>query len=132
MIAEAAYLRAERRGFNGGDPVADWIEAEAEVGAALRRIERDHTLERLELAVATATKTLDGLRTKVSKMTAAARAEWQEDAEKLKALRDTSRKKLAELRELGEAAGHKAKEQAEKLRDEIREVVERVGAKVRR
>src|SRR5690606_34067635 len=35
MVAEAAYFRAERRGFSGGDPVADWVDAEAEVDAAL-------------------------------------------------------------------------------------------------
>jgi hypothetical protein len=37
MIAEAAYLRAERRGFEGGDPVADWLESEREVDALLTR-----------------------------------------------------------------------------------------------
>jgi hypothetical protein len=31
MIAEAAYYRAQQRGFLGGDPLQDWIEAEAEV-----------------------------------------------------------------------------------------------------
>ena len=31
MIAEAAYYRAERRGFVGGDTANDWIEAEAEI-----------------------------------------------------------------------------------------------------
>jgi hypothetical protein len=36
MIAEAAYLRAERRGFVGGDEVEDWLAAEAEVDALLR------------------------------------------------------------------------------------------------
>jgi hypothetical protein len=35
MIAEAAYLRAEKRGFKGGDPAADWLEAEREVDSAL-------------------------------------------------------------------------------------------------
>ncbi|HYW93425.1 MAG TPA: DUF2934 domain-containing protein [Gammaproteobacteria bacterium] len=30
-IAEAAYYRAERRGFAGGDPVNDWLEAESEI-----------------------------------------------------------------------------------------------------
>ncbi len=35
MIAEAAYYRAERRGFDGGDPVADWLEAEAEIDPIL-------------------------------------------------------------------------------------------------
>lgn len=34
MIAEAAYYRAERQGFMG-DPVQDWIEAEAEINAHL-------------------------------------------------------------------------------------------------
>lgn len=28
MIAEAAYYLAEQRGFDGGDPVQDWLEAE--------------------------------------------------------------------------------------------------------
>ena len=37
MIAEFAYLRAERRGFRAGDPVADWLESEKEVDALLSR-----------------------------------------------------------------------------------------------
>jgi hypothetical protein len=35
LIAETAYLKAERRGFRGGDPVQDWLEAEKEVDASL-------------------------------------------------------------------------------------------------
>lgn len=35
LIAESAYLRAERRGFRGGDPVADWLESEREVDLLL-------------------------------------------------------------------------------------------------
>jgi hypothetical protein len=30
-IAEAAYYRALARGFQGGDPVSDWLEAEQEL-----------------------------------------------------------------------------------------------------
>jgi len=37
LIAETAYLRAERRGFQGGDPVADWLESEKEVDLLLSR-----------------------------------------------------------------------------------------------
>jgi hypothetical protein len=37
LIAEKAYLRAECRGFRGGDPVEDWLAAEAEVDAMLMR-----------------------------------------------------------------------------------------------
>jgi len=36
MIAQAAYLRAERRGFMSGGEVEDWLAAEAEVDALLR------------------------------------------------------------------------------------------------
>jgi hypothetical protein len=31
MISEAAYYKAERRGFQGADPDRDWYEAEAEI-----------------------------------------------------------------------------------------------------
>jgi hypothetical protein len=35
MIAEAAYHRAERRGFVDGGELEDWLAAEAEIDAAL-------------------------------------------------------------------------------------------------
>lgn len=36
MIAEAAYLRAERRGFTPGHETEDWLAAEVEVEALLK------------------------------------------------------------------------------------------------
>jgi len=36
MIAEAAYLRAERRGFAPGGEEEDWLAAETEVDALLK------------------------------------------------------------------------------------------------
>jgi hypothetical protein len=35
MIAEAAYYKAEQRGFTGGSPEQDWWEAEKEIEAML-------------------------------------------------------------------------------------------------
>ncbi len=35
MIEQAAYFRAQQRGFNGGDPVEDWLVAEREIGRLL-------------------------------------------------------------------------------------------------
>ena len=35
MIAEAAYFRAQRRGFEGGKSTEDWLAAEAEIDRAL-------------------------------------------------------------------------------------------------
>jgi Protein of unknown function (DUF2934) len=36
LIAQSAYLRAERRGFTPGQEVEDWLAAEAEVDTLLR------------------------------------------------------------------------------------------------
>ncbi|HEX9427674.1 MAG TPA: DUF2934 domain-containing protein [Candidatus Polarisedimenticolia bacterium] len=35
LIAEVAYLKAESRGFQGGSPDRDWLEAESEIDAML-------------------------------------------------------------------------------------------------
>ena len=35
MIAEAAYFRAERRGFTPGYELTDWLEAEIEIAALM-------------------------------------------------------------------------------------------------
>jgi hypothetical protein len=37
MVAEAAYYRAERRGFSPGAELEDWLEAEAEIERLLGR-----------------------------------------------------------------------------------------------
>lgn len=40
MIATSAYLRAERRGFDNGSELADWLAAEEEVDAWIRQMDR--------------------------------------------------------------------------------------------
>ena len=133
MIAEAAYFRAERRGFAGGDAVRDWCEAEAEVDARLRRQleEEGELVARIEEMLVTASKKLAALRRKASRLSADARGEWQKDVERLAALRESLRPKLADLREQGERAGHKLREQAEKIRADIAELVRKLEAKAK-
>jgi hypothetical protein len=36
MIETAAYYRAEKRGFSGGDAIKDWIEAEREIDVSFQ------------------------------------------------------------------------------------------------
>ncbi|MGA9538070.1 MAG: DUF2934 domain-containing protein [Desulfobacterales bacterium] len=36
MVAEAAYLRFANRNFTGGDPVEDWVTAEADIENSLK------------------------------------------------------------------------------------------------
>jgi hypothetical protein len=125
MIAEAAYFRAERRGFNGGDPLVDWVEAEAEINAQLGNDDEDSVLHRLEERLATANERLKALRKKLSRMKVEARAEWQHDAEKLAALRDALRMRLTEVRERGQEASRKAQKQADKIWEEISDIIQR-------
>lgn len=132
MIAEAAYFRAERRGFVGGDPVTDWIEAQAEVEGSLRQNQLDRLLARADEAVASATAKVAALKKKAANLSAKARAEWQEDVERLGELRDALQLKAAELREQGTAVGDKALQHAERLWSDIGETLERVAAKGKR
>lgn len=37
MVAEAAYYRAQRRAFQGGDVNDDWYRAEADIDAMLKK-----------------------------------------------------------------------------------------------
>ena len=129
MIAEAAYFRAERRGFNGGDTVRDWYEAEAEVEARLRQLEEEELAARLEDVLLAASKKITAARRKVARLSTEARAEWQKDVDKLATLRDALQPKLVELRQQGERAGQKLREQAEKIRADIAELVQRLEAK---
>jgi hypothetical protein len=127
MIAEAAYFRAERRGFIGGDPVADWIEAEAEVDERVRAIEQAHVLQCLDDGLVSATKKLATLKRKTSSLTSGARAEIQREVAALTELRDSLRTKVEEFRELGAQAGQTAMRQAEKKWDELSDAMRRLG-----
>src|SRR5215471_5171497 len=86
MIAEAAYFRAERRGFNGGNPVTDWVEAEAEVDTHLRQMQGAHLLKCLEEGLSIASKKLDSLKRKVQSAKSEARSELQREVEMLSEL----------------------------------------------
>lgn len=130
MVAEAAYFRAEERGF-GVDPVADWIEAEVEIGERVREIENAHLIEHLEEGLAEATKRVTALKKRLGKAAAGARTEWRDDVERLGKLRDALREKVQDLRAEGRQAGLKAREQAERIWDEINDTMHRVASRAR-
>jgi hypothetical protein len=127
MIAEAAYFLAERRGFNGGDSVADWIEAEAEVDERLRRIDAASVLESLRDGVESATKKLAEMKRKASTLASGARVQVNRDIDRLGELRDALRVKVKELRAQGEHAGDVAVQQAERVWQELGDQMRRLG-----
>ena len=131
MIAEAAYFKAERRGFDDGDAVRDWCEAEAEIDAQLRAFEDGQLVERIEEVLESAAKRLAAFRRKVARLSSEARGEWERDLDRLAALRDKLKPKLEELRGQGERTGRKVREQAERIRGEIADVVQRLEARAK-
>jgi hypothetical protein len=42
LIAETAYFIAEQRGFQNGDALEDWLQAEAKVAALQKEHQGDH------------------------------------------------------------------------------------------
>jgi predicted nuclease with TOPRIM domain len=131
-IAEGAYFRAERRGFVGGDPVADWMDAEQEVDAELGRREHGRWLDELEARLETVGEKLKALRKKASGLGAEARKEIEQDVQKLARLRDAFEKRLEEIRAQSMQAGQRAKEHAEALWSEISAIIDRKAKRSRK
>lgn len=131
MIADAAYFRAERRGFVGGDPVADWLEAEAEIDASLRgrgsRRGGLRALGTLDERLATANERLETLRAKLAAVQSDAAEEWREDVERLARLREELRRRIGEVRERGARVSEEAEQRAEQIWNEISALLHRVS-----
>jgi hypothetical protein len=131
MIAETAYFLAQERGFTGGDPVSDWIEAERRVDRQLFTFATARLVERLESGVATAAKNLSSVKRRVSTLAAGARTELDADVERLDALKLLLRTKLDELKDCSEEVSQKALHQAESMWNEFSETLKRVAARTR-
>jgi hypothetical protein len=129
MIAETAYFLAHERGFTGGDPVSDWIEAERRVDQQLCALARARMIERLESGVAATARKLGTLKRRVSTLAAGARTELNADLERLDALKHSLRSKIDELGKRGDAIGEQAVYQAEKIWNELSDAMQRVSAR---
>jgi len=126
MIEEAAYFRAQHRGFSDGDAVTDWLEAEEEIDTKLRN-DNGGVGGGLEERLAATNDRLRALRKKLAGMTVSARREWEDDIEKLARHRDRLRKRINEAREKSGQAAEKAKIKADELWEEISSHMERLS-----
>ena len=139
MIAEVAYYRAECRGFQGGDPVADWLDAEAEIEAMLRgasepgkeKTAKEAFQEKLETQLREWDKKLDGLKGKAKKAKADLRHDLDAQVEALRAQRAAAQDKLHELGQRSENAWEDLKEGAEKTWDEMQKTIDSIVARFR-
>jgi hypothetical protein len=138
MIAEAAYFRAERRGFSGGDPAQDWLDAEAEVdrilqaGGAARPAgvtPKQAFQAALERQLRELDTRLEELKLKASLAKMELRSEYEKQLAAVAGKRATAQARLNELRDRAEDAWEDLKGGTEKAWDDMREALERLATR---
>jgi hypothetical protein len=115
MIAEAAYYRAEKRGFAGGEPDNDWFSAEAEIEESLNT-QGNKDLRSQELAA------YESMRREMKKLLA--NIQDTVNADTIKQAFDKAGK---EIRGLGEFLPETVDKASKMLKNEIAATVERLG-----
>jgi hypothetical protein len=133
MIEVAAYSRAERREFRGGDELGDWLEAEAEVEHLLEPQSGDEPKagakhrfqQKLESQLKQWDVRLEELKVKARDAKAEIRAEFGVQLEALAAKRALAQERLQELRRHGEWAWEDLKDGAEQTWSELRDAIKR-------
>lgn len=125
LIAETAYFRALERGFEHGDPLIDWLDAEKEIDAKFELSPHDTVLELLYERLA---KTNEKLRQLVARARSEAHEECSEELERIHKLRDVFGERLNDIRELTGDAREHAKHKAQRLWKELSAGLSRLGA----
>jgi len=141
MIAEAAYFRAEKRGFVGGDMAEDWLLAEAEIDRLLQQRQEPEKaavvspkrafLERLEAAHRDWDARFDILKAKVSEAKTGLREELRQEIEALAAKWAAIEVMRQELRQRAEDAGEDLKEGMEKAWQELQDALHRLASRLK-
>jgi Protein of unknown function (DUF2934) len=115
MIETAAYFRAEKRGFAGGDPVTDWIEAEREIDVLFQSPE-DADLGSRE------SEAYRRLRAEFKKILYGVQGKINADT-----IRQAFERAGRELQELGEFVPETVDRAGKRLKQEVAAAVEKMG-----
>ncbi len=115
MIETAAYYRAQKRGFSGGDPVADWLEAEREIEALLQRADDPGAIGHENAAY-------QRMRFEFKKILAGAQDTINADT-----IRQAFERAGKEIRELGEYVPDTVDRAGKRLKQEVAAAVEKMG-----
>jgi chromosome segregation ATPase len=139
MIAEAAYYRAERRGFIIGDTAQDWLDAEAEIDRILQHqmshgetpqgTEKQVFQQKLEAQLKDWDAKLDELKAKTNEAKTELRADYEKQLEILSDKRATAQAKLQELRLRTEDAWEDLKGGTERAWDEMRKALDQIASR---
>jgi hypothetical protein len=115
MIEEAAYFRAKQRGFDGGDPLDDWLAAEREINRRLPSPQQ----QRQELAA------YQKLRAAVETLLADTR-----DTLNAETIRGAIRDARAQVHDLGEHTADNIEKAIVTLEKEMFSATQRMGARL--
>lgn len=139
MIAQAAYYRAERRGFIIGDTTQDWLDAEAEIDRILQQqlgqgetplaSAKQAFQQKLEAQLQDWDDKLDELKAKAREAKAELRADYEKQLDVLSGKRATVQAKLQELRLRTEDAWEDLKGGTERAWDEMRKALDQIASR---
>lgn len=136
MITEAAYFRAEKHGFVGGDPALDWLEAEAEIDRIIQQpgkepqmTEKQAFQQKLEAQLKEWDAKLEELKSKAQEAKTEIRADYEKQLEILASKRDLARTKVLELRQRTEDAWEDLKGGTEKAWEEMRKTLDHITSR---
>jgi hypothetical protein len=116
MIAEAAYFRAQQRGFANSDPVQDWLAAEAEIDEHLERL-REREMQNQELAA------YEKMRRQMKKILADTR-----DTINVETFKQAFERVNKEFKDFGEFLPETVDRASKKLKQETAAAVEKLGS----
>jgi hypothetical protein len=136
MIREAAYFRAAQRGFTGGDPLGDWLDAESDIDAQLspqrarakpaKRAAADDHQQTLKERLDQANEQLERLRARAGRLKQDARAEWEHELARLHELRDTLEQQAQELKNKTRSRSEALRTQAEQAWKDFKAGIDRI------
>ncbi len=138
MIAEAAYLRSEKRGFVGDHMAQDWLEAEAEIDAILEQqlksdkedgITQKAFQKKLETQLKKWDAKFDKFQVKAKKAKSEIRADIEKQIESLAGRRAVAHAKMLELGQRTEETWEDLRTSAEKTWAEMHEALDRFVAR---
>ncbi len=134
MIAEAAYLRAEKRGFIGGDVTDDWLKAEAEIDRILQppsktdgeeMTTKQAFLQKLEMQLKEWDARFEELKGKAKKAKAEIRADVERQIAFIADQRAAAHEKMLELRQRTENTWEELKSGMEKTWRDLHDTLDR-------
>jgi predicted nucleic acid-binding Zn-ribbon protein len=135
MIAVAAYYRAEHRRFHEGDPLTDWLEAEAEIEQIFQAepsqlmSEKQTFQEKLVAQLDEWDMKLAELRSRLKGSKVKIRDESEKQLDTIAGMRAAIEEKLRELQKRSEDTWEDLKEVTAKAFDEMKEELDRVVAR---